>query len=184
MDSGLFKWSESRMSIFNVLNHKPNGGWKETIVESGSLSADAHRPAVPQVLVRVHPLEQSMGWLVSVQNSALGFFSYCALWRWCPLKEGQSQWPSPQFWWPSAASFSQAQLCSRTTLWFHGSGCFQPALCGLVRGVGILAQPSSAAWWSATSAELFSLLLLWYFFLARLSVMWRQRNLWLSVSST
>lgn len=38
------------------------------------MSAGAHRPAVPQVLGRIHPLEQSMGWVVFVNKSALGFF--------------------------------------------------------------------------------------------------------------
>lgn len=57
-----------------TLSHEPNSGWKETSVEAGSVSAHAHRPAVLQVLARVHPLKQSMGWVVFVHKNALGFF--------------------------------------------------------------------------------------------------------------
>lgn len=38
------------------------------------MTADALRPAVSQVVARVHPLEQSMGWMVFVPKNALGFF--------------------------------------------------------------------------------------------------------------
>lgn len=49
------------MSIFNVLSHEPDSGWEETVVEAGSVSADALRPAVSQGVARVPPLEQSTG---------------------------------------------------------------------------------------------------------------------------
>lgn len=62
------------MSIFNVPSHEPDSGWEQTVVEAGSVTADALRPAVSQVVARVHPLEWSMGWMVSVPKNALGFF--------------------------------------------------------------------------------------------------------------
>lgn len=42
-------------------------------MEADSVSADARRLAVPQVLARVHLLEQRTGWVVFVHKSALGF---------------------------------------------------------------------------------------------------------------
>lgn len=47
-------------------------------VEVGSVSADAHRPAMSQAVARVHPLEQSMGWMVFVPKMDWAFFSFCA----------------------------------------------------------------------------------------------------------
>lgn len=39
-----------------------------------ALSVDTHRPALAQLVSRVHPLGQRTGWMVYVPNDATGFF--------------------------------------------------------------------------------------------------------------